>query len=234
MGNGDYRNALTMLKNGDTDMVGNLNLDKTIKVGEDVASVNYEEGQIRYNSASQDLEGYTQSSWRSLTGSSKLSLVPKIGVSENTNNLKSAVGSADAFIKFEGVGLEGESVDAQHMNETDVLDFSWSMANNGNVQLGSDAPQVRPRFSDLSILIEAVRPLEKLTELLANGKHITKATLVIRKHGSSPLEFMTFIIEDIIVSDVNWGVESGSDGIPLARVSLNFSKFKTIFKPSKP
>ena len=63
---------------------------------------------------------------------------------------------ADIFLKL--AGIAGKSQDAKHKGETDVLAWSWGLAETqGGQPAGSGAGPVRPNFQDLSI--------QKLTDL---------------------------------------------------------------------
>ena len=57
----------------------------------------------------------------------------------------------------------------------------------------------------------------------ANGKHLTKATLVVRKAGETPLEYIIIELTEILVSAVSTGGSGGEDRLT-ENVTLNFEE----------
>ena len=57
----------------------------------------------------------------------------------------------------------------------------------------------------------------------ASGKHIPSATLVARKAGEKPLEYLKIKLTDILVSSISTG-GSGGEERQTANVTLNFSQ----------
>jgi len=97
--------------------------------------------------------------------------------------------AVDMFMKLEGI--DGESQDSVHAKEIDVLAWSWGMSNSGTAQAGGGAGAGKVNVQDLSFTKWVDLASTPLMLAVANGKHITKATLVVRKAGESPLEYIT-------------------------------------------
>jgi type VI secretion system secreted protein Hcp len=57
----------------------------------------------------------------------------------------------------------------------------------------------------------------------ANGKHIPKGTLVVRKAGETPLEYIIIELTEMIVSSVSTGGSGGEDRLT-ENVTLNFEE----------
>jgi type VI secretion system secreted protein Hcp len=132
--------------------------------------------------------------------------------------------SFDAFLLLDGI--KGESMDAKHKGEIDVQSFSWGLAQSGAGHAGAGSGASKADFQDLQI----VKKVDKSTPLLklacANGKHIGKGKLTIRKAGENPLEYLTIDLEQILVSSYSLGGSSGGE-IPQEQVTLNFAKIKS-------
>ena len=60
---------------------------------------------------------------------------------------------------------------------------------------------------------------------LCNGKHISKGTLVVRKAGGDPLDYLKITMEDIIVTSVSTGGSGGNDRLT-ENVSLSFARVR--------
>jgi len=131
------------------------------------------------------------------------------------------------FLQLEGI--KGESKDAKHPNEIDVLSYSWGMTQAGTAHMGGGAGAGKVNVQDLNFThyIDKSSPILMLH--CCNGKHIKKAKLTVRKAGEKPLEYMTIELEDILVSHVSTGGSHGEDRLT-ENVSLNFAKVKTEYQ----
>ena len=130
--------------------------------------------------------------------------------------------AVDMFMKIDGIA--GESTDKTHKDETEVLAWSWGATQSGTMHTGTGGGSGKANFQDISFTkyIDKGSPL--LLDKLAGGTHIKHATLVVRKAGGSPLEYLTFKMEDIIVTSVSTGGSGGEDRLT-ENVTLNFAKF---------
>ena len=63
----------------------------------------------------------------------------------------------------------------------------------------------------------------KLMQACATGKHFPKATLTVRKAGGGQQEYMTYELENVLVS--GYSISSGGDR-PMESLSLNFTKIE--------
>lgn len=134
--------------------------------------------------------------------------------------------AVDFFIKIDGIA--GESKDSKHTNEIDVLAFSWGLSNSGSAHTGGGAGSGKANFQDLSFThyIDTASPL--LMYHSASGKHIATATLVARKAGETPLEYLKIKMTDILVSSISTGGSGGEDRLT-ENVTLNFAKVEVSY-----
>jgi type VI secretion system secreted protein Hcp len=139
--------------------------------------------------------------------------------------------AVDMFIKI--TGLAGESTDKTHKEEIDVLAWSWGASQSGTTHAGTGAGAGKANFQDISFTkwIDKSSPL--LLMSVATGKHITDATLVVRKAGGTPLEYLKIKMENILVSSVSTGGSGGEDRLT-ENVTLNFAKFDLEYIQQKP
>jgi len=138
--------------------------------------------------------------------------------------------AADMFLKLEGV--DGESKDDSHKKEIDVLAWSWGASQSGTGHTGGGSGAGKVTVQDVSV----TKYVDSASHLLlldcCNGQHIKKGTLVVRKAGATPLEYIKLTMEDIIVTHVSTGGSGGEDRLT-ETVTLNFSKFKYEYTPQK-
>ncbi len=133
----------------------------------------------------------------------------------------------DMFIKIGS--LKGESRDKTHKEEIDVLAWSWGMSNSGSAHVGGGAGSGKVNVQDLSITKYIDKTTPDLMLAACNGKHFDKATLVVRKAGESPLEYLTITMEEVLITNVSTGGSGGEDRLT-ENVTLNFAKVNVDYK----
>lgn len=138
--------------------------------------------------------------------------------------------AVDMFLKLDGI--KGESLDAKHKDEIDVLSWSWSASQSGTHQMGGGGGSGKVSFQDLHITKYVDSSSHSLLKHVATGKHIKEALLTIRKAGDKPLEYIKLKMTDCLVSSVQSG-GSGSEDRVMESLSLNFEEFEYIYTPQK-
>jgi type VI secretion system secreted protein Hcp len=133
----------------------------------------------------------------------------------------------DMFIKIEGI--KGESKDKVFKGEIDVLSWGWGISQTGSFHHGGGGGTGKANFQDLSF----TKWLDKSTPLLmlhcANGKHIPKAELFVRKAGENPLDYLVITMEKIIVGSYSTGGGHGEEKLT-EHITLNFAKVKVEYQ----
>jgi type VI secretion system secreted protein Hcp len=150
----------------------------------------------------------------------------------------------DAFLKLDGI--KGESADAKHKGEIDILSFSWGMSQTGVSSTGGGGGAGKVKVNDIAFTkkTDASSPLLMLN--CANGAHIKEANFVVRKAGGEQLEYLKIKLTDVLVSSYkphgmedaadDWearaqGVKAPADEIPMDQFSLNFAKVEYSYQP---
>ncbi|MBM2852874.1 MAG: type secretion system tube protein Hcp [Candidatus Nitrosotenuis sp.] len=129
-----------------------------------------------------------------------------------------AYAAVDMFIKIKDI--PGESSDKNHNKEIDILSLSWSSA----MQSSRDGAAGKASAEEFSITKYIDKATPKLFESLATGKHIEEATLVVRKAGGNPVEYLKYTLRDIMISSYTTG-SSGEDR-PTESISFNYGKIE--------
>ena len=130
------------------------------------------------------------------------------------------------FLKL--AGIDGESTDAKHKGEIDVLAWSWGLSQEGG-SAGGGGGGGRVKIENISIqkLVDLASPL--LLSFSATGKHISDGTLTTRKAGKAAGEFLLFKMSNVIVTSVH--VAASQDGnAPTESITLNFGKVEFDYK----
>jgi type VI secretion system secreted protein Hcp len=129
--------------------------------------------------------------------------------------------AVDMFIKIGD--LKGESKDAVHKTEIDVLAWSWGVSNSGSAHTGGGAGAGKANVQDLSLTKYIDLSSPDLLLACCNGKHFPEATLTVRKAGEMPLEYLKIKLTEVLVTSVSTGGSGGEDRLT-ENVTLNFAK----------
>ncbi len=141
--------------------------------------------------------------------------------------------AVDMFIKIEGV--EGESQDAKHEKEIDVLAWSWGMSQSGSFHTGGGGGGGKVSVQDLSFTKYVDKSSPILMQYCCNGSHIQggqadrpqgrrqEAAGVPRHHHDRRDSSRRFAP----------GARGGEDRLT-ENVSLNFAAVKVDYQPQKP
>lgn len=131
--------------------------------------------------------------------------------------------AVDMFIKIDDI--KGESKDDKHKDEIDVLAWSWGMSQSGTTHSGSGGGSGKVAVQDISLTKYVDKASPNLIQYCCAGKHFKEATLVVRKAGGTPLEYIKITMSNGLVSGVSTGGSGGEDRLT-ENISLNFQSFK--------
>ncbi len=120
------------------------------------------------------------------------------------------------FLKV--LGVTGESADAEHKGEIDVVSWSWGMQASTSIGAGG-AGTGRDTMTDLEIVKRVDQSSPTLMLFLRNHKLIKQAKLTVRKAGKTPVEYFAIELENVRITSLR----AESQGIDLMeRVNLAF------------
>lgn len=106
----------------------------------------------------------------------------------------------DIFLKL--TGISGEAQDTSHKNEIEVIRWEWSIRQQSTMHAGSGGGAGKATVNDLTFDHYTDRSSPNLLKYCLTGKHIDTATLVVRKAGGNPLEYLRITMGDVIVTQV--------------------------------
>ena len=125
----------------------------------------------------------------------------------------------DAFLKLDGI--KGESADADHKGEIDIVSFSWGATNPsfiGSATGGAGAGKVQ--FQQICFVKKADASTPLLVQACAAGQHCKDGILTVRKAGGTQLEFLKLALKLVFVTDFQQEGNPKGDDIPLERVTV--------------
>jgi type VI secretion system secreted protein Hcp len=136
----------------------------------------------------------------------------------------------DYFLKLDGV--KGESSDAKHKDEIELVSFSWAMNQSGTHAGGGGGGAGKVTFSDLSFVQRTQRSTTALMQVCASGKHIPSALLTARKAGKGQMEFLKIKLTDVLVSSFHIGADDTE--LPVESIALNAAKVEVDYSAQDP
>lgn len=130
--------------------------------------------------------------------------------------------AVDIFLKLEPI--KGESMDAKHKKEIDILAWSWGMSQSGTTHQGPGGGSGKVSVNDISLTKHVDASSHDLIKHCCNGAHIDEGTIIVRKAGKTPLEYIKIVMKEIIITSVSTGGHGSEDRLT-ENVTLNFAKF---------
>ncbi len=129
----------------------------------------------------------------------------------------------DQFIKFDSI--EGESKDAEHISEIELLQWSWN-ADNTAVAGGKG----KPTAGDLIFKHYYDKASPMLAKKLAQATVIPNVTLSSRKAGESLKDFLHVTLQNVLVTKVTIS-GNPSEELLTEDVTLSYSAIQFAYKP---
>ncbi len=136
---------------------------------------------------------------------------------------------ADIFIKIDGIA--GESQDATHAEEIEVLHWGWAITQKSSMHSGSGGGAAKATVEDLSFTHHIDRATPNLAGYAFRGQHIPKALLTMRKAGGVPLEYLRITMYDVVITHVE---PVAGEGVALEHVRLSFARMKQEYVVQSP
>jgi type VI secretion system secreted protein Hcp len=145
----------------------------------------------------------------------------------------SPAGTGDMFLSVKGAkagAIKGESQDSAHLNEIDVISWSWGMQ--ARTSLGGGVATGKAVIRELKVLKRIDSASTPLMSALRHNELISKAVLTVRKSGKSPLEYLKITIEQgrVIALTIEAGDRANSSDV-FENVSFSFNKITVEYVP---
>lgn len=131
--------------------------------------------------------------------------------------------AVDMFLMLDGI--KGESADDKHKGEIDIESFSWGMSQTGSGHRSTGAGTGKVDVHDINVTKFIDKSSPSIMLACANGKHIPKGKITVRKAGENPLDYLTVDIENILISAYNTSGSEAGDRVA-ENVTINFGKVK--------
>jgi type VI secretion system secreted protein Hcp len=136
--------------------------------------------------------------------------------------------AVDYFLKVDGIA--GESADAKHKGEIDVLGFNFGVSNETASTGGGGGGAGKAVFDDLVVLARTSKASPLLWLACASGQHVKSAVLTCRRTAvKTQVEFLKVTLEDVTIT--SYEADGGDEERPVDQVALNYGKIELAYTP---
>ena len=129
---------------------------------------------------------------------------------------------SDIFMEIDGI--KGESSDAKHKDQIEILSFNHGVNQSlgGSTSSSGGALSGRCDHAPLSIVkeLDAASPILALA--CSEGRHIKSVTLRLNRAGGAKEKFMEYKLSDVVLTSVS--VNGGGGGLPTEQVSMVYEE----------
>lgn len=137
---------------------------------------------------------------------------------------KPQAAAVDYFLKLDGIDGEADGKDCRKC-WIEIESVGWGTptpTTAGSHGSGGGAGKVS--VHDISITKMSDKSSSQLMLASTNGTHIKSAKLFVRKQGTDQHEYLTYELENVLVSSFSTSGHGSSSGRPMESLSLNFTK----------
>jgi type VI secretion system secreted protein Hcp len=142
--------------------------------------------------------------------------------------MTAAPARAECFLKLDGV--KGESTDAKHSGEIEVLAWSWGLTQSASTHVSAGAGTGSADFGDIKISKALDHATPILTQFAAKGTAVNNATLSCRQSAKSNGDYLTISLTLVLVSSLKVAIDKDR---PTEEISLNFNQIKMTHRQPK-
>lgn len=136
--------------------------------------------------------------------------------------------AVDILLKIADV--VGESVIDGHEDEIDVVNWNWGLSQSGSMHVGGGGGAGKADIGDIMISKYVDKSTPDIIRACCNGTHFSEATLLVRKAGKDPLDYMRITMTKVMVTSYSTDGAAGGDAL-MENVSLNFAKMEIGYTP---
>ncbi len=135
---------------------------------------------------------------------------------------------ADVFLEL--TGIQGDSTDAQHKNQIDILTYTQSFKNTASSSSGGGGGTGKVTCGDVTVTKNIDKSSPLLIQAVTTGKHIEQAILTFRQAGGQQLNYYVVTLKDVLITSITQTDQNNPARI-FEQVQLSATDFKFQFTP---
>ena len=135
---------------------------------------------------------------------------------------------ADYFLKLDGIA--GESRDAKHKGEIELVSFSWGVTEAGGGGTGGGGGAGKAQLKEFQFLMRVNKASPQLFLATVSGKHIKEGNLSVRRSAKVAVEFLKIKFSDVLLSSYE---QTGGGDVPEETIAFKFAKIEMTLLPQQ-
>jgi len=129
--------------------------------------------------------------------------------------------------------VQGESTDPMHPGWIEIERWGWKLERDPTAASpGASKARSGPSLASVTVTKQADSTSATLFQACNTGKLYDEATLVVRKAGNTPLEYITISMKNVWIPSISTDGSGGEDRLT-ENVTLKFEELKVQFIPQK-
>jgi len=137
----------------------------------------------------------------------------------------------DMFLDLDGI--PGESTDARHPNEIQVLSFNWGADSTGSIASGGGGGAGKAQVNEIHLTSRVSKASPLLLAKVASGVHVADAELSVRRpNQGGGQDFLTLDLADVTVG--SYQITTALDGTFVEEYTLSFDRADLSYRAQKP
>jgi type VI secretion system secreted protein Hcp len=140
--------------------------------------------------------------------------------------------AVDIFLKIDGI--PGESTDAKHKDEIEVLSYNWGESQPAPPSTSSGTGGGKVIMQEFHFAMRVNKASPKLFLACANASRIKNAILSVRRSGGGAPEFLKWTLSDISVASYQTAGDVPAGNSPIDQVNFRFIKIEMEYRLVKP
>ena len=132
------------------------------------------------------------------------------------------------FLKIDTI--DGESQKEKHVNEIELLSFSFGETNAGTFAVGSGGGSGKVQMQDFHFTMNLCKASPKLFAACATGQHIPTAILTARKAGKAQQDYFIATFKQLLISSYSTSGHAEANHLPIDTCSFNFTELLIEYK----
>ena len=134
---------------------------------------------------------------------------------------------ADTFLRLGDI--QGESTDAKHKNEIDVLSFTQSWINTTTIGPGGTGSG-KVQCGAITLMKNIDKSSPRLLSAVATGQVIPEGRLTFRTEGAQVVEYYTITLAEVVVNELTQ-TDMADPARIVEKLVLNARNFKYDYRP---
>lgn len=134
-----------------------------------------------------------------------------------------------AYIKFDGI--DGEAMDKDHKNWSDIISFGQSITQPGGSATGPTRRRGDVILDDIAVTKELDKASPKIAESVCKGKVFPKVEIHLTASytDAGRVTYYAYELKNALVTNYNISGSAQSEDVPTEDFSLNFEEIKVTY-----